>query len=148
MRDPRSACSRFLRTNDASRVISCVNIFFFSLRGSSTHLGLLILGVVLPVDVARRRFVRDAERGVADLRREVVLEVKEARLAHVARLCAGLADHRRLETHARTGVPAEDGEGARARPAFSSKLLFRLLYQQKINKGMGIRGPRGGRGEW
>lgn len=37
-----------------------------------THLGLLVLRVVLPIDVARRRLVRHAERGVADLRREVV----------------------------------------------------------------------------
>ena len=92
------------------------------------HLGLLILGIVLPVDVASGCIVRGAERGVTDLRREVVLEVEEARLAHVARLGAGLADHRRLETHARARVPTEDGERARARPAFSPKLLFRLLY--------------------
>jgi hypothetical protein len=54
----------------------------------------------------------------------VVLEVEEARLAHVARLCAGLADDRRFEAHACAWVPAEDGKRARARPAFSSELLF------------------------
>ena len=84
----------------------------------------MILCVVLPIDFARRRLVGDAERGVADLRREVVLEVEEARLAHVARLCAGLADHRRLEAHARARVPAEDGEGPRAGSAFPAKLLL------------------------
>jgi len=92
--------------------------------GVTTHLGFLILRVVLPVDVARGGLVRDAERGVADLRREVVLEVEEARLAHVARLCAGLADDRRLEAHARARVPAEHGEWPGARSAFPSKLLL------------------------
>ncbi len=86
---------------------------YIYLRPTVTYLGLLILRVVLPVDVARGRLVRGAERGVADLRREVVLEVEEARLAHVACLGAGLADHRRLEAHACARVPAEDREGAR-----------------------------------
>ena len=93
-------------------------------RTDRTDLGFLILRIVLPVNVARRCVVRDAECGVADLRREVVLEVEEARLAHVARLGAGLADHRRLEAHTRTRVPAEDGERARAGSAFLSKLLL------------------------
>jgi hypothetical protein len=56
------------------------------LPGGETHLGLLVLRIVLPVDVARRRLVRDAERGIADLRREVVFEVEETGLAYVARL--------------------------------------------------------------
>jgi len=135
-----------------ARAIHYVN-FFFSRKGGGgegwlAHLGLLILGVVLPVDVASGGIVRGAQRGIADLRREVVFEVEEARLAHVACLCAGLADHRRLETHARARVPTEDGKRARARPAFSSKLLFRLLYKQKEKmkgkKRMSIRGQRGG----
>jgi hypothetical protein len=104
-------------------IIASIYMYIY-LRPTVTHLGLLILRVVLPVDVARGRLVRDAERGVADLRREVVLEVEEARLAHVACLGAGLADHRRLEAHACARVPAEDGEGARARSAFSPKLLL------------------------
>jgi hypothetical protein len=54
----------------------------------------------------------------------VVLEVEEARLAYVARLGAGLADHRRLEAHARARVPAEDGERTRAGSAFTSELLL------------------------
>jgi hypothetical protein len=126
MPGPRSACSRPLKTNDAGTGQCCVNFFSFVRGGGRgvTCLDLLILGVVLPVDIARGRLVRDAKCGVADLRREVVLEVEEARLTHVARLCTGLADHRRLETHARAGVPAENGERARARPTFSSELLL------------------------
>ena len=89
-----------------------------------TYFGFLILRVVLSVDVARGGLVRDPERGVTDLRREVVLEVEEARLAHVARLCASLADDRRLVAHARARVPAEHGEWPRARSALSSKLLL------------------------
>lgn len=89
-----------------------------------THLGFLVLRVVLSVDIARGGLVRDTERGVTDLRREVVLEVEEARLTHVARLCAGLADDRRLVAHARARVPAEHGEWPRARSALSSKLLL------------------------
>ena len=104
-------------------IIASIYIHIY-LRPTVTHRGLLILRVVLPVDVARGRLVRDAERGVADLRREVVLEVEEARLAHVACLGAGLADHRRLEAHACARVPAEDREGARARSAFPPKLLL------------------------
>jgi hypothetical protein len=90
-------------------------------------LGLLVLRIVLPIDVARRRLVRGAERGIADLRREVVFEVEEAGLAHVARFGTRLADDRRLVAHARARVPAEDGEGACARSAFASKLLLRLF---------------------
>ena len=90
----------------------------------ATYLGFLVLRVVLPVDVARGGLVRDAERGVTDLRREVVLEVEETRLADVARLCASLADDRRLVAHARARVPAEHGEWPRARSAFPSKLLL------------------------
>ena len=90
----------------------------------TTHLGFLVLRVVLSVDVARGGLVRNTERGVTDLRREVVLEVEEARLAHVARLCAGLADDCRLVAHARARVPAEHGEWPRARSALSSKLLL------------------------
>lgn len=101
-------------------------------RGGA-HLGILVLRIVLAVDVAGRRLVRDAERGVADLRREVVLEVEEARLAYVARLGAGLADHGRLEAHACAWVPAEDGERARARPAFPSELLLGLFSIKKVS---------------
>ena len=93
-------------------------------RGCDTYLGFLILRVVLPVDVAGRGLVRDTECGVTDLCREVVLEIEEARLTHVARLCASLADDRRLEAHARARVPAEHGEWPGARSAFPSKLLL------------------------
>ena len=100
------------------------------------YLGLLVLRIVLAVDIARRRLIRDAERGVAHLRREVVLEVEEARLADVARLGAGLADDGRLEAHPRAWVPTEDGERARARPAFPSELLLGLFEQGKEEKTM------------
>jgi hypothetical protein len=97
-------------------------------REGKTHLGLLILRIVLPIDVARRYLVRSAERGhrrsVVDLHWEVVFEVEEARLAYVARLCAGLADHCRLVAHARARVPAKDGERTCAGSTFSSKLLL------------------------
>ena len=79
-----------------------VNIFFFfdAPRHPAAHLGLLILRVVFPIDLTRRCLVRHAKRGIADLRREVVFEVEETRLAYVARLGARLADHRRFEAHA------------------------------------------------
>lgn len=121
---PRSTCSRSQRANNGGSHGSRQFDSQFGREGVTTHLGFLILRVVLPVDVARGGLVRDAERGVADLRREVVLEVEEARLAHVARLCAGLADDRRLEAHARARVPAEHGERPGARSAFPSKLLL------------------------
>jgi hypothetical protein len=88
------------------------------------HLRLLILRVVLPIDLARRCLVRHAERGIADLRWKVVFEVEETRLAYVARLCAGLADHRRFEAHACARVPAEDSERTCAGSAFSPELLL------------------------
>ncbi len=97
-------------------------------KDRGTYLGLLILCIVLAIDVARRRLVRHAQRRVPHLSWEMVLEVEETRLAHVARLGAGLADHRRLEAHACTWVPAEDGEGARACSAFPSELLLGLLW--------------------
>ena len=90
------------------------------------NLGLLILCIVLSVDIARRSLIRYAKRGIAHLRREVVFEVEETRLAHVTRLGACLAYDRRLESHAGAGVPAEDGEGTRAGPAFASELLLGL----------------------
>ena len=90
------------------------------------HLGLLVLRIVLTVDIAGRRLVCDAERSIAHLRREVVLEVEEARLADVPRLGASLADDSCLEAHACAGVPAEDGKRTRARPAFTTELLLGL----------------------
>jgi hypothetical protein len=90
------------------------------------YLGILVLRIVLSVDIARRRLVRDAQRGIAHLRWEVVLEVEEARLADVTRLGAGLADYGSLETHTCAWVPAEDGERPRTRPAFPSELLLGL----------------------
>jgi hypothetical protein len=56
----------------------------------------------------------------------MVLEVEETGLADVAGFSAGLADDCRFETHAGTGVPAEDGEGTCAGPAFAPEFLFRL----------------------
>lgn len=91
---------------------------------TGTHLSFLVLCIVLPVDVTRWSLIGDAERGIADLCWEVVLEIEQARLAHVARLGARLADHRRLEAHACARVPAEDSERTRACSAFSSKLLL------------------------
>ena len=88
------------------------------------HLGLLILRVVLPIDLARRCLVRRAERGIADLSWEVVFEVEETCLANVARLCAGLADHCRFEAHACTRIPAEDSERTCTGSAFTAELLL------------------------
>jgi hypothetical protein len=129
MPGPHLTYSHSQRTNDAGARFIVALMSLLELRGwreegGGTHLGLLILGIVLPVDVARGRLIRDAERGVTDLGREVVLEVEEARLAYVARLCAGLAHHGRFETHAGTRIPTEDGERAGARPAFASEFLF------------------------
>jgi len=88
------------------------------------HFGLLILRVVLPIDLARRCLVRHAERGIADLRWKVVFEVEKTRLAYVARLCAGLTDHRRFKAHACARVPAEDSERTCAGSALTSELLL------------------------
>ena len=90
------------------------------------HLGLLILRIVLSVDIARRRLIRYAKRGIAHLRWKVIFEVEETRLAHVTRLGACLAYDRRLESHTGAGVPAEDCERTRAGPAFASELLLGL----------------------
>ena len=108
----------------ACKHISKINKYVGLCAQTPAHLGLLILRVVLPIDLARRCLVRHAERGIADLRRKVVFEVEETRLAHVARLCAGLADHRRFEAHACARVPAEDSERTCAGSAFSSELLL------------------------
>jgi hypothetical protein len=96
-------------------------------RPERTHLGLLVLRIVLPIDIARRRLIRDSQRRIAYLRRQMVLEVEETRLADVAGLCAGLADDGRFETHAGARVPAEDGEGTGAGSAFASEFLFGLV---------------------
>lgn len=98
MSDHHSACSRSQKT--AGNPFSKIRSNLSRPTRRRTHLGLLILCVVLPIDLARRCLVRRAKRGIADLRWEVVFEVEETRLAHVARLCAGLADHRRFEAHA------------------------------------------------
>jgi hypothetical protein len=56
----------------------------------------------------------------------MALEVEKTHLADVAGLRTSLADDGRFETHARTGVPAEKGEGTCADSAFASEFLFRL----------------------
>jgi hypothetical protein len=96
-----------------------------------THLGLLVLRIVLTVDIARRGFIRDPQRRIAHLRRQVVLEIEETGLTDVTGFGAGLADDCRFETHAGAGVPAEDGEGMCAGPAFASEFLFGL--QAKVS---------------
>jgi hypothetical protein len=92
-----------------------------------THLGLLVLRIVLTIDIARRRLIRDSQRRIAYLRRQMVFEVEETRLADVACLGAGLADDGRFETHAGARVPAEDGEGTGAGSAFASEFLLGLV---------------------
>ena len=121
MSDHHSACSHSQQTACNTFLAKYVNF-----HGTQTpaHLGLLILCVVLPIDLARRCLVRRAERGIADLRWEVVFEVEETCLAHVARLCAGLADHCCFEAHACAWVPAEDSEWTCAGSAFTSELLL------------------------
>jgi len=124
-RGPRLACSHSLQTATWRLFVNrCPTKPRRKEEETKRYLGLLVLRVVLPVDVARRRLVRDAEGGVPDLRWEVILEVEEAGLAHVARLCAGLTDHRRLEAHARAWVPAEDGERAGTGSTLPSELLL------------------------
>jgi hypothetical protein len=91
-----------------------------------THLGLLILRIVLTIDIAHWGLIRDPQRRIAHLRRQVVLEVEETGLTDVTGFGAGLADDCRFETHARTGVPVEDSEGTCAGPAFTSEFLFGL----------------------
>jgi hypothetical protein len=91
-----------------------------------THLGLLILRIILAIDIARRRLIRDSQRRIAHLRWQMVFEVEETSLADVTSLCAGLADDCRFETHAGARVPAENSEGTCAGPAFASEFLLRL----------------------
>ena len=55
------------------------------------YLGLLVLRIVLSVDMAGWRLVRDAQRGVVHLHRLVVLEVKETCLTDVALGCLVLS---------------------------------------------------------
>jgi hypothetical protein len=96
MPDHHSACSHSQQTA-CQHISKSVNLYA---QTPAPHLGLLILRVVFTVDLARRCLVRHAKRGIADLRWKVVFEVEETRLAYVARLCAGLADHCRFEAHA------------------------------------------------
>jgi hypothetical protein len=91
-----------------------------------THLGLLILRIILAIDIARRRLIRDSQRRIAHLRWQMVFEVEETSLADVTSLCAGLADDCRFETHAGARVPAENSEGTCAGPTFASEFLLRL----------------------
>jgi hypothetical protein len=97
-----------------------------------THLGLLILRIVLTIDIARRGLIRDPQRRIAYLRREMVLEVEETCMVEVASFGAGLADGCRFEAHAGAGVPAEGGEGTRAGPSFSSKFLLGLVEWRRL----------------
>lgn len=124
--DRHSSCSHSQQT--ACRHSFSKNPFLFFLSKfnalTPTYLCLLILRIILPIDLARRSLVRRAKRGIPDLRWEVVFEIEETRLAYVARLCAGLTDNRRFESHACARVPAEDGEWTSAGPAFTSKFLF------------------------
>ena len=120
--DRHSSCSRSQQT-------ACKHSFsqypFFSKNAQTqTYLCLLILRIVLPIDFTRRGLVRRAKRSVPDLGWEVVFEVEETRLAYVAGLCAGLADHRRFEAHACARVPAKDSERTSACPAFTPEFLF------------------------
>ena len=101
------------------------------IRVGGTHLGLHILRVVFAIDVTRGRIVHHAERRVADLSGEPVLEIEQTCLADVLDLRARLADDSSLEAHARAGIPAEDSEGARARPARAAVLLLGLLKQMR-----------------
>jgi hypothetical protein len=121
MPDHHSACSHSQQT--ACNALSKYVNHLYTPQ-TPAHLGLLILRIILPIDLARRGLVRHAKRGIADLRWEVVFEVEETRLTYVARLCAGLADHCRFEAHACARVPAEDSERTCAGSAFTSKLLF------------------------
>lgn len=79
---------------------------------SQAHLGLHVLSVILPVDVARRSFGLNAKCSVPYLRRKAVLQVQKASLANVFYLCASLTYHRRLVSSAITWIPTKDCERA------------------------------------
>lgn len=91
---------------------------------NGTYRTLHILRVVLPIDITRRRLGRHTQGRVPHLRRQSILEVKQARLAHVLDFGAGLADDGGFVAGAFAGVPAEDGEGPGAGAAGASKFLF------------------------
>jgi hypothetical protein len=97
-----------------------------------THLSLLVLRIILAIDIACQGLIRDPQRRIAHLRREMILEVEETGLADVAGLGTGLADDCRFEAHAGTRVPAEDGEGTCAGSAFASEFLFRLVEWRRL----------------
>ena len=92
----------------------------------NTHFRIHILRIILPVDIAVRRIRLVLQRRVAHLRRQAVLEVKQARLAHVLKLRARLADDSRLEACTGAGVPAENRERASAGTTGTTVFLLRL----------------------
>ena len=92
----------------------------------ATYFALQVLRVVLPVDLARRGLILDAERRVSHLRGQPVLEVEQTRLAHVLDLRARLANNRGFEAHARSRIPTEDRERSCTSPTGTAVLLLRL----------------------
>jgi hypothetical protein len=93
---------------------------------NNSRLALHILGVVLPIYVARRCVHIDGECRVPDLSREAVLQIQKTRLAYVFYLGTGLTDDSRFEAHSGAGIPTKDGEGASTGTAGSPVLLLRL----------------------
>jgi hypothetical protein len=62
---------------------------------------------------------------VANLQRETVLQVEEARLAAVFDLAAALTDFRFLVPRFGSGLPSEDAKRTRANFAFGTKSILR-----------------------
>lgn len=91
-----------------------------------THLSLHILCIIFPIYVTRRRFVLQSECSISDLCRQAVFQIKQTSLTDVLDLCAGLAYYSRLEPHACSWVPSEDGEGACAGTTRATEFLFGL----------------------
>lgn len=75
--------------------------------------GRTVLGIVLAVDIARRRLALDVQDRVPDLSRQAKLQVEQASLAAVLGLCADAADLGLLVPHALAREPSEDLSMAR-----------------------------------
>ncbi|KAL1466081.1 hypothetical protein MTO96_026891 [Rhipicephalus appendiculatus] len=96
------------------------------------HGALHVLRVVFLVDVRLGHVVTQAERVVAHLHRQAVVQVQQAGLAHVLELAARLTDFGLLEAHPAAGTPSEDGERARAYLALLAETLFGHAYVRVV----------------
>ena len=126
----RVACQSKTCFHQARRFVSAM----FDGR-TRTHFIVHVLREVLAVDITTRGGGLYPEGCVADLGGQTVFKVEKACLADVLNLCASLANHRGLEAHSRSRVPAKDSERTCTGPARSPKFLLRLF---RVSRGLAM----------